>query len=180
MTQTLREQLGLTREDLSFYLGVSTHMVKSLEMGRRHLPMDNMAAVATLFQVMADAQTQGPAGDPAPPTGLQIRRMKRLYRYCARRLENCTNKLKKTQESYASACARLAVYQLLAQSLTPARSTDNRARLKWTEWKIAETMQRVQDNNATAQEILAAEIAGLESMVHALERSNFFPFKDTK
>lgn len=168
MIQTIREQLELTRKELSFYLVLSPHMIKSVEMGRRQLPMESMAAVAALYQAMMDVQKHGPINDP-PMDHQQIRRMKRLHRKCSRRLDRSAAKLEKMKKSYASACNSLRFYQLLAGLLK-----GDSVRLKWTKHKINEMTQRMQDNNTVAQELLTAEIAGLKGMVRALEGSQLF------
>lgn len=173
MIQNIRERLGVTRKDLSFYLGLSPHMIKSVEMGRRMVPMDKLPTVASLYEAMK-GQERGAFVDPVPANREQLRNVKRLHRKCSRRLERSVARLEKMKESYVNACASLGLCQLLAEPLEPGHSVDDRARLKWLEWKIEEMKLLIQENNAAEQELLTAEIAGLKGLVNSLEGSQLF------
>lgn len=168
MIQDIREQLKLSREDVAFYLGISTHMVKSIELGRRQIPFGSLEAVLTLKKAILKGQADGPVTDVAPATAQQVRLMKRLHRNYSRRLNKYTHQLGKMREAYAGACSSLAIYQPFAASLALAHTADERARLKWVKWKIEEVTYHLKENNPTAQEILSLEIASLQSRIARL------------
>ena len=168
--QTIRETLKLSRRDVAFYLGISTHMVKAIELDQRAVPFDSLDGIAALAHAILDSEARGPVtADVAPATSQQLRQVKRLYRKYSSRLNKYTERLEKMQEVYVSANKSLGIYQGFAASLAPARANGDRARLKWVKWKIEELTYRIKENNPTAQEILALEIAGLQVRMKRLE-----------
>jgi hypothetical protein len=174
MIRVVRKYLELSREQMAWYLRLSTSMVKKMELGQRQLPYSSMGPVVKIFQAIQDIQTNGPASDPPFPSGHHTRRMKRVYRECRHALELRTDELKQMQRDYASACFNLRVYQLLAQSLPPAESNDDRFRLKWIKWMTEDTLQRLKEIDPAAQDFLIAEIAGLKSKMDVLEGTALF------
>jgi transcriptional regulator with XRE-family HTH domain len=164
--KTIREHLELSREDLALYLGLSPHMIQSVEQGRRQLPWGNMGAALAIYNTIRDLKTRRVASVYLPAAENHQRRMKRLHRQCCRKLNRITEKLEAMQRAHASACFRLGVYQQLTGSLIVSRS--NSRRIQWTQRKIEETIQHIKDNNAT-QDLLATEIASLKGLVNALE-----------
>jgi transcriptional regulator with XRE-family HTH domain len=171
--QTIREHLELSQEEFARYLRLSPYMIQSVELGRRQLPVVSMRAALAVYNVIKNLQVHGTTNDHSSAADHHLRNVKRFHGQCCRKLDQCAHKLEAMQKSYASACFRHGVYQLLAQSLTPARSEDDLARLQWIQWKITETTQQVKDNNITAQDLLTAEIAGLKSVVDVLEDTHF-------
>jgi hypothetical protein len=172
MTQSTREQLGLSQEDLAAYLGISLHMLESVELGRRYLSRDCEPHAVDLIHAVINRQRKPPVNHtPAPPADYQIQHVNRLYRKCTIKLNRRISKLEKMQTSYANACFQLDVYQHLADLLTDTHNEDALARLKWLEWKIGESKQGIINNNAAEQAIVIAEIAGLKSTIQALEES---------
>jgi transcriptional regulator with XRE-family HTH domain len=172
MTQSTREQLGLSQEDLAGYLGISLHMLESVELGRRYLPRASEQTAVDLINAVINRQRTPPVNHtPAPPADYQIQLVNRLYRKCTIKLNRRISKLEKLQTSYANACFHLDVYQRLAEHLTGTLNQDALARLKWLEWKIGESKQGIINNNAAEQAIVIAEIAGLKSTILALEES---------
>lgn len=180
MLRYIRKQWGITREDLAFYLGLSPNTVKSIEDDRRHIPKSCDKAVAAAVDVIRKGNARGKVVISTPASGQQIRLLKRRHRTYSLRLSKYTRTLEKMQSVYAQACTALGMYEALVQTYTPARTDADRSRLKWAQAKIAETTNSLQENNETAQEILALEITGLQSMLHALEASGHFPFKTIK
>src|SRR5688572_24435623 len=165
MLRFIREQLGITRDDLALYLGLSLNMVKSIEDDRRQTPKYCEDAVAALVDAITVGQAVKPTGKPTPATSNQIRQLKRRHLKFSIRLRKYTERLEKMQAAYALACATLGTYEVLVRSCTPARTDNDRLHLKWAEKKVAETKYSMQENNETAQEMLALEIASLKSMV---------------
>lgn len=163
--KTIRENLHLSREDLAHYLRLSPHTIRSVERDKRQLSQDSLRPALTLDQAIKDLPSRGPVSDLTAATDYQIRHVKRLHRECRRRLERCTDKLEEMQRAHADACSCFDVYQLMAHGETEPD------RLKWIQWKIAQTIQQIKDNNATMQNLLVAEIAGVKSMTQALEGS---------
>jgi hypothetical protein len=180
MLRYIREQWGITREDLAFYLGLSPDMVKSIEGERRNIPKYCDKAVAAAVDAIRKCNASGKVVISTPASSQQIRLLKRRHRTYTLRLSKCTNRLEKMQSAYALACTTLGMYEALVQSHTPSRTDADRLRLKWAQRKLNETTYSLQENNETAQEIVALEIAGLKSMLQALEASGLFPFKTTK
>lgn len=163
--QTIRQDLGLTQNELAGYLELSVHTVQSIEQGRRELPFKSMRIAIALYNAMNEGRTRS-LHDPSPEADHQAqRKLKGLQRRCRHKLVLCREKLQKMQDDYENARRSLNAYELLADTLAP----DDLARQKWTEWRIAETLQRIKENNATEQGLLRAEIAALESRTQALE-----------
>jgi transcriptional regulator with XRE-family HTH domain len=169
MLRFIRDQLGITRDDLARYLGLSPNMVKSIEDGRRQIPKYCEDAVAAMVNAIKEGKAIGPAGKPTLASSDQLRLLKRRHRRFSIRLRKFTDQLEKMQAAYALACATLGTYEALVQSCTPARTEDDRLHLKWAQKKVTETRYSLQENNETAQEILTLEIASLKSMVKGLE-----------
>jgi len=180
MLRYIRDQLGITQNDLSRYLGLSPNMVKSIEDDRRQIPKYCEGAVAALLDAIRAGQSVKPVGKPTPASSDQIRQMKRRHLRFSIRLRKYTEQLERMQAAYALACTTLGIYEVLAQSCTPARTEDDRLHLKWAQKKVAETKYIMQENNETAQETLSLEITSLKGMVQGLEASGLFPFKTTK
>lgn len=167
--QTLRKDLKLTQHELAAYLRVSVHTIQSMEQCRRELPFKSMGAAIALFNAVKAGKAR-PVNDPPPEADSRTQRqLKGLHRRCRHRLVLCAEKLQKMLEDHENACRSLSTYELLADALATADSPDDLARLQWTKWRIQETLQRIKDNNATAQGLLTAEIAALESRKQALE-----------
>jgi transcriptional regulator with XRE-family HTH domain len=167
--ETIREHLQITREELSFYLQLSVHTVKAVELGRRSLPQETLMAAAALYDEIRNAQIMRVTVDAPPPAFHHMQGAKHMHRQCRRKLDRSVDKLEKMKKSYATACFSLGVYQTLAQSLSAAVSKEDQARLVWAQRQIRDTSQCIQDTNPTAQHLLAAEIVGLKDIVHSLD-----------
>lgn len=166
--QTIREVLQLSREELAQYLQISSHTIVSVENNRRPLPIDSLLPAITLYNVIKDCNKQ--AGFTKPRLTETIPRpydKKTIHGQRFRRLDKYSRKFKKIQEGHTRARLRLNAYQSLVQQL--ANGKYDRARLQWVQWKIREAKQAIQENTTTTQHLLAAEIAGMKSMMRALQ-----------
>jgi DNA-binding transcriptional regulator YiaG len=168
--QTIRETLALSQEELARYLQLSVHMIQSVEQGRRQLPFESMRAAISIYNAMKDQRVHNVPVDAPLKTDNHIKRLKRLHRDCCNKLDRHMKKHDQMQRSYISACFLLRVYQHLATTLTTA-TDDDIARLQWTQQQIKETQQHIKDNHPTEQELLAAEISGLRSMMQVVEEA---------
>lgn len=54
--QTIREELGLSQQELADYLGVSRSLIALSETGRRQLPFDVLQRIFPLMETRADQQ----------------------------------------------------------------------------------------------------------------------------
>ena len=105
MLRFIRDQLGITRDDLALYLGLSPNMVKSIEDDRRQIPKYCEEAVAAMLNAIREGKARGLAGNPTPASSQQIRLMKRRHRIFSLRLRKYTGQLERMQSAYALASA---------------------------------------------------------------------------
>jgi transcriptional regulator with XRE-family HTH domain len=167
--QTIREHLHLSQEELAGYLGLSLHTIKSVETGRRPLPMDTLHAALVIFNAIKDSALGTAAGNVSEKAEEHhLQHTRRHHRHCCRKLARHLARLDSMQRTHARACSCLDVYRRLAQSLTPAHKEDQ-ARLQWVQRKIRDAQQGIEENNVAAQNVLAAKIAGLRTQVQALD-----------
>lgn len=168
--QTVRENLQLSQEELAIYLRLSVDMVKSVEVGRRQLPFESMAPAIAIHDAMKDCQARGPTGDATTSERDHLRELKRLHNKYRRRLEDAIDKLEKMKRTYESSSLRFEVYRDLANGLAAAVGKDDLARLRWINVSIDEAKYCMKDNNATAQAVQSAKIAGLKAAMQAVEK----------
>ena len=163
--------MKISQEDLARYLGLSWHMLQSVELERRQLPLASLRQAMILFKVIADLQTRGFAADATlsagAHTGEHARRIKRLHGQCRSRLTRCERKLEAMRQSHTVASKCLSVYQQLAQAL--ADDGDQECK-KWAQRKIEETTRQVKDNDTASQELLALEIAVLKGIMRGYDK----------
>jgi DNA-binding XRE family transcriptional regulator len=167
--QTLREQLQITQEELGYYLQLSHHTIRSVEQGRRPLPPESLVAAAALFDAVRNASLSPVTIDLPTPTLRHHTSRAKLHKQCCRRLDRSVGQLDKMKKSHAAACFALGVYRALAQALPTPVSKQEHARLTWAQRQIKDTLQRIDDTNPVAQDLLAAEIVGLKNVVHSLD-----------
>jgi DNA-binding XRE family transcriptional regulator len=160
--QTIRTQLGLTQEELAHYLHISLHTMQSVEQGRRSLPPESLTAAMALFDAIRNAHVNRISKEAKPPASHQhMRQARQVHRICCRKLERCITRLESMKKSHSTASLALGVYEVLAQTLPTPVTQQEHAQLRWAQRKIAETTHRINNTNTGAQNILAAEIVGL-------------------
>jgi transcriptional regulator with XRE-family HTH domain len=122
--KTIREHLQLSQGELAGYLGLSLHTIKSVEMGRRQLPIPTMNAALVIFNAVKESSLNA---RPRKFTHVQVQNKKHELRTCMMRLERNGEKLSDMQKCHAQASSSLDAYQRLAQALTPALDEENLA-----------------------------------------------------
>jgi transcriptional regulator with XRE-family HTH domain len=166
--QTIREHLKISQKDLAGYLGLSPHMLQSVELERRRLPLTSLRPAMILYETIMTAQARSTGVDASPATGRDLRHTKRLHHQCRRKLSRCKQRLENMQGAYATASSCLRIYLDLARTLG---DDDDPVCKTWIQRKIEETVQQVKDNEPAEQGLLTLEIAVLKGIACSLEEA---------
>jgi transcriptional regulator with XRE-family HTH domain len=164
--QNIRAHLKISQEELAGYLGLSQHMLQSVELGRRQLPISSLRPAMVIFQaIMASKAGDITRGFVTTPDQ-RSRRRRLLYNQYHRKLVQCERRLEDMQRAYDTAIINLGIYQQTVQALN---EPDDAAHRKWTERKIEETARQVKDHDTGAQDPLHLQITVLRGITRQLE-----------
>ena len=167
--QSIRQHLQLSQRDLAVYLGVSVDLIKSVEGGRRQLPLTSLQPAMTLFQVITESQSRNASvRSRLTKTDHHARRNKLLHIQYRKKLFQCEGNLENIQLAHATASINLGIYQHLALSLA---GDEDAARKTWVHKRIEEWTEKVEDNDEEAQQPLQAQVDALKEVMLALEET---------
>jgi transcriptional regulator with XRE-family HTH domain len=174
--QTIRQHLQLSQGELAGYLGLSLDAIKSVEMGRRQLPMTSLRPAMIIFQTIVVSQAGDSANNLVRKTDPHARRRKHLRDQYQRRLNLCECRLEAMQHAHAMSTAHLGIYLHVAQSLNDESDATRR---KWVQRKIEETTALIEDNDTDAQDSLHVQINVLKDFMDTLEEREDNDHPDT-
>lgn len=113
MLQIIRKKLGITRWQLACYLQSTSNMLKSVESGRRILPVRNASIYSHLISVVMEAEKVALASVAEPFSEKDQRTLERTLRKWNRKMEACMRKLEKMKQNHEKAMRCLQLYDAL-------------------------------------------------------------------